>query len=87
MRNAGGYLIGVRDDERKLEVDSFTCAHCNSVVWVRAKQRAEDLGGHCRMCNKPICPNCAGIGSCTPFERKLEAMEANDAALKSYGMD
>jgi hypothetical protein len=77
MRNATGYGTwtgpGVND-----EADSFTCVHCNSVVFVKPFQSAADAGGWCMNCAKPICMACADQGQCTPFLRKIEQEEARD---------
>jgi hypothetical protein len=54
------------------EYATITCVHCNRVVPLKSRKEDADW---CRMCMKPICLRCAGKG-CTPFERKLEAMEA-----------
>lgn len=35
---------------------------------------------------KPVCPECHAIGTCTPFERKLEAREARHRLLVSLGL-
>lgn len=86
MRNAGGYLLGVYcDSGRKVESDSFTCGHCNSAKWVKPKERPEDLGGFCRMCSKFTCPRCHAIGTCIPFEKKLEEMERRDRLISALG--
>jgi len=68
------------------EVDTFGCGHCGRVVHVKPRQRPEDLGGLCRQCMKPICPGCIPSGRCDPLEKKLEAMEKRDMALRSYGL-
>lgn len=34
-----------------------------------------DLGGFCRLCMKHICGPCSDVGTCIPFERKLEINE------------
>jgi hypothetical protein len=83
MRNPGGYAV-VTDGDSVREADTFTCAHCNSIVIVKAGQKAEDVGGFCRMCMDLICPRCAD-GPCVPFEKKLEAQEAAYHARRSYG--
>jgi hypothetical protein len=82
MRKPGGYAtifgpLGIR------ECDTFTCAHCNGVVHVKPKCDPADLGGQCRLCDKPICPKCVG-GSCLPFEKKMEQMEARDRWRRTY---
>lgn len=68
-----GVWVGVNGVEK--ERDSFTCAHCNTVVFIEPRARPEDSGGFCRMCMKCICGPCTNHG-CTPFEKKLEQVEA-----------
>lgn len=80
MRQAQGYTIITGPDPGTGELDSFTCAHCNRVRFVKPMQRAEDLGGICHLCGdkrRPsfICELCVGKG-CDPFEEKLKRMEA-----------
>ena len=74
MRNPGGYATLVTDAGLQ-EYDTFTCCHCNSVVHVQAKASMDKVGGWCTLCFKPTCPRCDAAGACTPFEKKLEAME------------
>ena len=72
MRRARGYLT-IADPERPLiERDTITCAHCNTVVIMKA---GKDIGGFCRMCMRAICGKCADLGVCTPFEKELERQE------------
>lgn len=83
---AGGYLLTTRNDtDRVLENDTFTCQHCNRIVVVKHKCRAEDLGGRCSCCGGLICPSCVGK-SCDRIEKKLAREEARHAALRSYGL-
>lgn len=82
MRRAGGYAVATYP-EKIVEADSFTCSHCNRVKFVKAKERAEDLGGLCKVCMGLICDECVNKG-CTPFEKKLEAQEARYHARRSY---
>lgn len=63
-------------------MDSFTCAHCNCVRFVKPLQRAEDMGGICHLCgdkHRPsfICEWCVGK-PCDPFEEKLQRLERRD---------
>lgn len=83
MRNPGGCLI-ITTAMGTREYDTFTCAHCNGIVIVRA---AEPMpGGYCCLCNKPICERCEAIGTCTPFEKKLDMMEKRDRLRRSMGI-
>lgn len=60
------------------EWDTFTCGHCwpPTIHNVQPFCDPADLGGLCKVCMRLICPKCLGEGSCTPFEKKLEAEEA-----------
>jgi hypothetical protein len=66
------------------EMDTFTCAHCQKVVFLHEQDgsRKADQGGFCMPCMKAVCGPCADAGRCTPFEKKLEAYEAADAARR-----
>ncbi len=68
------------------ECDTFTCGHCQRIVFVRPKQSASDMGGLCKVCMTLICPRCTGAGFCLPFMKKLEAEEDLDRRLRSYGV-
>lgn len=67
------------------EWDTFTCNHCQHVVRYQKRADAYEMGGHCMVCDKMICPHCVGKG-CTPFEKAIEKAEARSAALRSYGV-
>lgn len=67
------------------ETDTVQCGHCNRHMHIKPKMDPADMGGLCKQCMKFECPNCVGKG-CTPFEKKLEAMERRDIALRSYGI-
>lgn len=75
-KRPGGYAhwtngaIGVPD----LELDTFTCRHCNTVVAVQPFQDPAEAGGWCFNCSALICKDCAGK-DCRPFERELERIE------------
>ncbi len=73
-------------DEGVMEIDSFSCFHCNRVIHVLPKCDPADLGGHCKLCDKLICPQCYGKGGCDTLEAKLERAEASYHARRSYGL-
>ena len=75
MRNPQGYLYSFDLGGIRQEADSFTCSHCGKIVIVRPKCDPADLGGFCRLCTKMVCPACVNIGSCDPFEKKLQRQE------------
>jgi len=84
VRNAGGYAYTFDVGGIRQEADTFTCFHCNTIVVVKPKCDPCDLGGLCRICDKMICPKCVDLGSCTPFEKKLERQEAIYHNRRSY---
>lgn len=98
MRNAGGYgqvlgcdgppaqLRDVYGREIPHECDSYSCGHCNRVVFVRPKEKPEDIGGMCYQCWHLVCPHCVDKAICTPLEKRLEIMERRAEALRSYGI-
>lgn len=83
MRNAHGYAT-LFSDNGVTECDTFQCHHCQKIVHVKPKARPEDLGGHCRQCDKLICPICVAKGFCEPWEKQMRAMEEREAARRSY---
>lgn len=98
MRKPGGYAIVTTPEPARLnldgfrceeiaagvyEADTFTCVHCNRVVHVAARSRGDEY--FCRNCMARICPPCADH-PCMPFLKKLEQMEAREAARRSYGV-
>ena len=77
MLKPGGYAQIVEPDRPTRELDTFTCAHCNRITHVKARERAEDIGGLCKQCMGLICPACVGQ-TCVPFLKTLEQMEARE---------
>ena len=85
MRRPQGYAITIDPAlAHAVEEDTFTCAHCNSIVFVKPGQLDADA---CRACDRHICPPCKGelvrTMKCVPFERKLEIIEARDGLLRA----
>jgi DNA-directed RNA polymerase subunit RPC12/RpoP len=78
MRRPQGYAVTSEPGRPNVEEDTFTCGHCNSIVFVKPRQDPSTMGGFCRMCMTHICARCAGELTCSPFEKKLEAMERRD---------
>jgi hypothetical protein len=100
MRNPGGYAVIVSPEPHRVnydkwrcedvsagmvEVDTFTCCHCNRVMHVKPRAPMDEFGSMCRNCMKMVCPTCAD-GACIPFEKKLEQVEHRDRMLRSYGV-
>lgn len=97
MRNPGGYafltspvpsqakLPGLRCvevDAGILEIDTYTCCHCNLVIHSKAGTQADEY--FCRGCMARICPGCADL-PCIPFMKKVEEAERNDRASRYKG--
>lgn len=85
MRKPGGYGLLCQPGSPNVEQDTYTCSHCNKVVFVKPKERPEDLGGLCKVCMGLICPHCVGKG-CDPLEKKIERMEHLGRILQEYGL-
>lgn len=68
------------------ECDTFTCSHCNTIVFVKPKCDPADMGGLCKTCMGLICPRCANKGGCDPHEEKLKRIEARYQFLKDAGL-
>jgi hypothetical protein len=87
MRRPQGYAIWtdpIRPGLRAtVEADTFTCHHCNSVVFVPPRADPSSLGGFCRLCMRHICGPCTDK-ACTPFEKKLEEMERKYYTRRQY---
>lgn len=80
MRQAQGYTIITGPDPGTGEKDSFTCAHCNCVRFVKPMCPASAMPDVCHLCgdkHRPsfICEGCVGK-PCDPFEEKLKRVEA-----------
>ena len=83
MRKPGGYLLATdRETGKVTESETFTCKHCNRVVFVNTRQHPEDAGGLCYSCSGLICKHCVGKG-CEPLERKLENWYRQDELYRS----
>lgn len=79
---AQGYAILTDPESPTRENDTFTCGHCNRVVFVKPAADPTTYGGFCGACARLICPGCEAEKvrtlSCRPFEQWLEAQEAKD---------
>lgn len=89
MRRPQGYLVVAAPDAPALERDTIQCGHCQKIVAVKPGTAStvymiprrdgsfkEEPGAFCRVCMRPVCLPCHDIGTCTPFERQLERLEA-----------
>lgn len=86
-----GYATITAPDAPLVEYDTRTCGHCQRVVFVKPGSGGtvyllprvgggwrEEMGCGCRVCMKPVCLQCHHIGTCTPWERRLDASERRD---------
>ena len=96
MRNSQGYsqlfgpgLDGLKDPglaalQKDKEADTFTCGHCNCVTHVPANTDAANIGGLCKVCMAFVCPKCASLGICSPFEKQLELQLTREYRMREY---
>ena len=80
MRQPQGYTVITGPAPGVGEADSFTCAHCNCVRFVKPMCPPNEAPDVCHLCgdkSRPsfICERCVGKG-CDPFEEKLKRMES-----------
>lgn len=82
MRGAGYSITSGPDGT--VERDTFTCSHCQLVVYVAPRQDPSELGGFCRGCMKHICKRCnkASLSTvgCVPFMKAIDLYEKKQAA-------
>lgn len=88
MRQAQGYTIVTGPGPGAGEADSYTCAHCNRVRFVKAMCPPNEMPDVCHLCgdkHRPsfICEHCVGKG-CDPFEEKLKRMEARQHYMAEW---
>lgn len=84
---AQGYGFETQDGKITREVDSFTCAHCNFINFVKCWPPTAEEGGFCRACYLHICIACDTAGlKCVPTEKRIEAMESRDRFRKALGV-
>lgn len=75
MRNPGGYATLTEPVGQTVERDTFTCSHCNRVVFVKPGQDPSVMGGFCRVCMKHICNAKPCHEGCKPFLKQIEQLE------------
>ena len=89
MRRALGYIQFI-DPLSTVQLETFTCAHCNSIVRMQPEVSLQGLDAairsgkekrdirRCAGCDALICPNCYKRPTCTPFEKTLQAWERRE---------
>ena len=65
------------------ERDTFTCGHCQYVVFVPPQANPADIGGLCKQCMTLICPTCVGRMVCVTWEQMIEMQEAKGRTFRS----
>lgn len=92
-------FVQIFSDRPTVERDTITCGHCQAVIFVKPASAAtvylvpqiqgpdkEEPGAACRVCMRAVCLRCCAIGTCTPWERRLERAESRDRFLRSAGI-
>jgi hypothetical protein len=74
MLRPQGYSLLIDPDIGTVEHDTFTCAHCQKVTFLKALARPDDQGGFCRKCMALVCKECAGK-ECKPIMKQVEEWE------------
>lgn len=74
---AKGYAIETGPDMQAKEADTFTCQHCNRIVFIKPFCSPSDIefGGQCKGCMGLICIYCYNKPGCDHIEKKLERIE------------
>ena len=68
------------------ERDTLTCGHCQRIIVVPPGTGVSTPVPFCRSCMSYICTGCNTIASCTPWEKRLEAMESRARLLRDIGV-
>lgn len=85
-QKAGGYTTTTDPETGTTECDTFTCGHCQKIVFVKPKEDPASIGGMCFQCMHLVCPRCVGLAVCSPWQKQMEVAEAKDRARRSYGV-
>lgn len=86
LKSQLGYAVIVDPDAPTAEYSTVTCGHCQFACMVKAGCDPSDLGGFCRVCFRYVCKSCNKEGTCKPFEKQIEQMEARGVLLRSMGL-
>ncbi len=82
-----GSVVQIFDAEGRVrEQHAFTCCHCSKVTMVPEGVKIEAVSDICRNCWKLHCLRSGCCDRCTPFLKKIEAMEDRDRSLRSMGL-
>jgi hypothetical protein len=96
MNRALGYAQYISPLET-IEIETFTCSHCNSIVRMQPQVTLKSLDGalrsgketrdirRCHGCDALVCPKCHKEPTCTVFEKKLEAYERRESLILACG--
>lgn len=88
MPQSRGYAV-LTGPEGAREWDTMTCSHCCRVVDIKPFTPYDQVGGHCRACDKFICAACetkrAAGTPCVTIERFCDIVEAQERARRTYG--
>jgi hypothetical protein len=92
MNRALGYAQYISPEET-IEIETFTCRHCNSIVRMQPDVTLKSLEKaivsgkevrdirRCHSCDALICPKCFKEPTCVEFERRLEAYERGERLI------
>ena len=82
-----GAVVQITDAVGRIaELHSFMCCHCGYPKTVPEGAKLEDHSDICRQCWKLHCLSPECCDRCTPFIKKIEAIEARDRSLRSMGL-
>jgi hypothetical protein len=81
-----GFFEEQRADGSIRRGETYTCCHCNNVHEYVDNVGKKVVVNGCGMCQKPVCPACHKVGTCTPFEKKLDRIEARDKLFREAGI-
>ena len=96
MKTSKGFGQVIDPDSAKVELDTRGSGPCYAQIRgntgaarktdvfrdPRTGQLHEVMGAACRVCMRAVCLPCEVVGTCTPFERRLERLEARDRSRR-----
>lgn len=85
-RRHGGYMIITDPVEGTTEADTVTCFHCQRLVSYQTRGQFAERSGGCRVCGKVICLLCVEVGTCTPWEKQMQASEERARFRREAGL-